>query len=189
MLSQNNAHPSSSKSMMPYDDDTLLANAHYIMKFPASQDETPKRLRLHSVIFFYISRISRCCTIQCSLCGCHTGCHNKVTGCIGCCMNLVNNKEESCLQKIKQPVHVDPKINIYRLIFYAAAFAIFKHPTLNVPMYIYLFCSLFRNRIYSVVIFLTFILKITIMPFDIQRLNFPCINQPIKYIPGFSAVF
>ena len=50
MLSQNNAHPSSSKSMMPYDDDTLLANAHYIMKFPASQDETPKRLRLHSVI-------------------------------------------------------------------------------------------------------------------------------------------
>ena len=54
MLSQNNAHPSSSKSMMPYDDDTLLANAHYIMKFPASQDETPKRLRLHSVIFLHL---------------------------------------------------------------------------------------------------------------------------------------
>ena len=52
MLSQNNAHPSSSKSMMPYDDDTLLAIDHYIMKFPASQDETPKRLRLHSVFFF-----------------------------------------------------------------------------------------------------------------------------------------
>ena len=54
MLSQNNAHPSSPKSMMPYDDDTLLANAHYIMKFPASQDETPKRLRLHSVIFLHL---------------------------------------------------------------------------------------------------------------------------------------
>lgn len=54
MLSQNNAHPSSSKSMMPYDDDTLLANAHYIMKCPASQDETPKRLRLHSVIFLHL---------------------------------------------------------------------------------------------------------------------------------------
>ena len=92
MLSQNNAHPSSSESMMPYDDDTLLANAHYIMKCPASQDETPKRLRLHSVIFFYLSRISRCCTIQCSLCGCH----NKVTGCIGCCMNLVNNSVNTC---------------------------------------------------------------------------------------------
>ena len=103
--------------------------------------------------------------------------------------SIIKYQEESCLQKIKQPVHVDSKINIYRLIFYTAAFAIFKHPTLNVPMYIYLFCSLFRNRIYSVVIFLTFILKITIMPFDIQRLNFPCINQPIKYIPGFSAVF
>ena len=97
MLSQNTyAHPSSSESMMPYDDDTLLANAHYIMKCPASQDETTKRLRLHSVIFFYLSRISRCCTIQGSLCGCHTGCHNKVTGCIGCCMNLVNNSVNTC---------------------------------------------------------------------------------------------
>lgn len=36
--------------MMPYDDDTLLANAHYIMKFPASQDETPKRQQTGSVI-------------------------------------------------------------------------------------------------------------------------------------------
>ena len=98
-------------------------------------------------------------------------------------------KEESCLQKIKQPVHVDPKINIYRLIFYTAAFAIFKHPTLNVPMYIYLFCSLFCQRIYSVVFLLTFIFKIAIMPFDIQRLNFTCVGQSIKYIPGFSLSF
>ena len=50
----------------------------------------------YSVIFFYLSRISRCCTIQGSLCGCHTGCHNKVTGCIGCCMNLVNNSVNTC---------------------------------------------------------------------------------------------